>query len=113
MGGWPILQEIIPLRGRTCKLNSCKDSAELNSQVRPSVAIERKMSCLEKTVTKNEIKIKKLEDAIDSVEVKNKKLEADLELALQTVAAVSEIVAKKVTEAVVGIISNHQEDFEN
>ena len=39
MGGWEILQEIIPLRGRTCKLNSCKDSAELNSQVRPSVAI--------------------------------------------------------------------------
>ena len=75
--------------------------------------LERKMSSLEKTVTKSEIKIKKLEDAIDSVEVKNKKLEADLELALQTVAAVSEIVAKKVTEAVVGIISNHQEDVEN
>ena len=60
------------------------------------------MSSLEKTVTENEIQIKKL----DSVEVKNKKLDADLELALQTLEAVSQMVAKKVTEAVVGILLN-------
>ena len=78
---------------------SSSDTIENDNKI---CEIKRKMSSLEKTVTENEIQIKKL----DSVEVKNKKLDADLELALQTLEAVSQMVAKKVTEAVVGILLN-------
>ena len=73
--------------------------------------MERKISNLEKAVAENEDRIKKLKDKLDNVEVESKKSEDDLKhLALQTVGAVSEIIVKKATEAVVEIVSKHQHE---
>ena len=75
------------------------------------IEMERKISNLEKAVAENEDRIKKLKDKLDNVEVESKKSEDDLKhLALQTVGAVSEIIVKKATEAVVEIVSKHQHE---